>query len=132
MNKKLEELVNESNLVPRFKLQYLGFIANAREVFQKEKEIRDLIEQVANVKRLSEVILSTDEVIIYTVNGKDEWDIKYPFRSIYKNKDGKWIRVDTVSPTFDTAFVYYLEYKYLGLNSRFTDFALKMLEIELK
>jgi len=44
----------------------------------------------------------------------------------------KWQRVNTVSPTLDTAFLCYLESKYLDANSRFTDFALKMLEIKIE
>ena len=47
--------------------------------------------------------------------------------------DGKkWQRVNTVSPSLDVAFLCYLESKYLDANSRFTDFALKMLEIKIE
>ena len=104
-------------------------IDRAKEEQERKREDRQLIEQVANEKKLSEVILSTDEVKIYTVSGKDEWDIKYPFRSIYLTKTGIWARINTVSPTFDLAFLVYLQYKHLGLNSQFVDFAMKMLEI---
>ena len=94
---------------------------------------RELISQVAkeDKDKLLEVVLSTDEVKVYTVSGKDEWDIKYPFRSIYAEK-GTWKRSSTVSPTFDIALIVYLQNKYLGLNSQFVEFAMKMLEISLE
>jgi hypothetical protein len=69
---------------------------------------------------------------IYHINtycSNDEWDIKYPFRSIYLSKKGTWERTNTVSQSFDLAFLVYLQYKHLGLNSQFVDFAMKMLEI---
>ena len=106
-----------------------GFIDRAKYEQERKSEDRKLIEQVANEKKLSEVILSTDEVKIYTVIGKSEWDILYPFRSIYLNKKGNWERINTVSPNFDLAFLTYLQYKYIGSNSQFVDFAMKMLEI---
>jgi hypothetical protein len=49
-----------------------GFIDRAKDEQERKREDRQLIEQVANEKKLSEVILSTDEVKIYTVSGKDE------------------------------------------------------------
>lgn len=126
---KIKEFVNNSELPQLQKNVMNGFIDRAKDEQERKREDRQLIEQVANEKKLSEVILSTEEVKIYTVSGKDEWDIKYPFRSIYVGKKGTWERTNTVSPTFDLAFLVYLQYKYLGLNSQFVDFAMKMLEI---
>ena len=126
---KFKEFVNNSELPQIQKNVMNGFIDRAKDEQERKREDRQLIEQVANEKKLSEVILSTDEVKIYTVSGKDEWDIKYPFRIIYLGKKGTWERTNTVSPSFDLAFLVYLQYKHLGLNSQFVDFAMKMLEI---
>lgn len=129
---KLKELIESSELSQLQKNVMNGFIQRAKDEQERKSEDRQLIEQVANVKNLSEVVLSTYEVKIYTVSGIDEWDIKYPFRSIYLDKQGKWRRVNTVAPTLDTAFLNYLEYKHIGWNTRFADFAIKMLEIKLE
>jgi hypothetical protein len=124
---KIKELVNNSELPQLQKNVMNSFIDRAKDEQERKREDRQLIEQVANEKKLSEVILSTDEVKIYTVSGKDEWDIKYPFRSIYVGKKGTWERANTVSPNLDLAYLVYLQYKHLGLNSQFVDFAMKML-----
>lgn len=130
---KLEELIDNSDLNKLQKNVTKGFILRAKDNEEKRQEDRDLIEQVANVKNLAEVVLSTDEVKIYTVfRMKDVGNEKYPFRAIYLDKDRVWRRVNTVSPNLDTAYIVYLEYKYLDANSRFTDFALKMLEIKIE
>lgn len=126
---KIKDFVNNSEL-PQIKKNVMNaFIDRAKEEQERKQQDRKLIEQVANENKLLEVILSTDEVKIYTVTGKGEWDNKYPFRSIYLGENGKWKRSNTVSPSLDLAYLVYLEYKYLGLNSQFVDFAMKMLEI---
>lgn len=129
---KIKELVNDSDLVTFQKNRMIGFINKAETDELKKQEDRNLIEQISREQKLSQIILSTDEVKIYTVFGKDEWDIKYPFRSIYVDKKGIWRRCNTVSPTLDTAYLTYLQYKYLALNSQFVDFAIKMLEIKIE
>ena len=126
---KLVELLVKSDLPQMQKSVFGGFIQRASDRETKRQDDRQFIEQIANEKKLSEVILSTDEVKIYTVSGKDELDIKYPFRSIYLGKKGTWERTNTVSPNLDLAYLVYLQYKHLGLNSQFVDFAMKMLEI---
>ncbi len=126
---KIKEFVNNSELPQLQKNVMNGFIDKAKEEQERKREDRRLIEQVANEKKISEVVLSTDEVKIYTVSGKDESDVKYSFRSIYLSKKGTWEKVITVSPTLDLAYLVYLQYKQLGLNSQFVDFAIKMLEI---
>lgn len=128
---KLEDLINDSDMNQLHKNVSLGFVSRAKESEEQKRNLRKLVEETTNVKNLDTIVLSTDEVIIYTVRNGDEWDIKYPFRSIYF-KDEKWQRVNTVSPSLDTAFLCYLESKYLDANSRFTDFALKMLEIKIE
>jgi hypothetical protein len=131
---KLKEFVNNSDLPPLQKNLMNGFIDRAKDEQERKREDRQLIEQVALEKNLSEVILSTDCVKIYTVTPRkpnDEWNAKYPFRSIYIGEKGTWERSSTVSPSLDLAFLVYLEYKHLGLNSEFTSFAIKMLEIKL-
>lgn len=129
---RLERLIESdehSNQLQKSRLR--GFILRAKDNETERTEVRNLIEKIANEKKLSEVVLSTDEVVIYTVYGKGDWDIKYPFRSIYF-KNGKWNRTSTVSPSLDTAFLAYLSYKYQGGNSQFADFALKMLDIKIE
>jgi hypothetical protein len=129
---QLKELVNESEFPQLQKELMNGFIDRAKAAQEKMREDRQLIKEVAYEKKLSEVVLSTDEVKIYTVSGTDEWDVKYPFRSIYLTKNNAWRKSNTVSPNLDLAFLVYLQYKHLGLNSQFTDFAMKMLEIKIE
>jgi len=128
---KIKEFVTNSEL-PQFQKNLMnGFIDRAIDERETKRKDRKLIEQVANEKKLFEITLSTDEVKIYTVSGKDEWDIKYPFRSIFF-KDGKWFRTHIVSPCLDTAFLVYLGEKHQDGNSQFSQFAIKMLEINIK
>lgn len=108
-----------------------GFVLRAEQNETERRKDRELIEEVANIKNLSEVVLSTEDLKIYTIYGKDEWDIKYPYRAIFL-ENGKWLRTNTVSPSLDIAFLVYLEKKYLGSNSQFADFALKMLDIKIE
>ena len=128
---KLEQLIQDSDWSERDKLNNLGYISRAKDYETEKRKDRDSIEETANIKNLGEVVLSTEEVKIYTTRGNEEWDVKYPFRSIYL-KDGKWIRSHVVSPSLDVAFLVYLGEKYQGGNSQFTDFALKMLEIKIE
>lgn len=131
---KLKELITNSDSSQAYKNIIIGFIDRATENDSLKREDRKLIEEVGSVKHLDEVVLSNDDVKIYTVypKGKDDWETKYPYRSIFKNKNGKWERSNTVSPSLDTAYIVYLENKYLGYNSRFSEFAIKMLEIKIE
>ena len=129
---KLSELVNNSELSQLQKNLMLGFIANAMEAKNKNSIDRKLIEEKAGINNISEVLLSNDDVKIYKVTGKEEWEVKYPYRSIYCDKKGVWRSTNMVSPSFDVAFIVYLEAKYLDSNSKFSDFALKMLEIKIE
>jgi hypothetical protein len=129
---KLEDLINSSDMSQLHKNVSLGFVARAKENEEGRRKIRDLVEEIANEKNLDEIILSTEEVIIYTIRPRikgDEWDMKYPFRSIYFNGE-KWCRVHIVSSSLDEAMLTYLGEKYQGGNSQFAGFALKMLEIK--
>lgn len=129
---KIIELINSSDLNKMQKNVTIGFINRAGEEQIKKSSDRELIEKLDKGKNITEIILSTDEVKIYKVTGKDEWDIKYPYRSIFVNKSGEWRRITTVSPTLDTAYLVYLQNKHLQINSQFVDFAIKMLEIKLE
>lgn len=126
---RLVELVKASSNNEFQKGLDLAFIARAEEDYNKKRQDVLLIEQVSGAKKVSEVLLSNDEVKIYTISGKDEWDIKYPYRSIFLNKKGVWETTNVVSHSFDLAFLIYLQAKQLGHNSQFLDFAMKMLEI---
>jgi len=129
MSERLKELVNNSEFSQIQKNMMIGFISRANEDQEKKSNDRKLIEEIANEKRFSEVIISTDEIKIYTVSGHGEWEIKYPFRSIYLDKNGVWSRTNTVSPNLDIAYLIVLQCKHLGLNSEFVGFAMKMLEM---
>ncbi len=131
---KLKELIDNSDSNQLQKNVMIGFIDRAKENESLRREYRKLIEEVGDVKNLHEIVLSNDEVKIYTVQAKDkdDWDTKYPYRSIFKNNEGRWQRTCTVSPSLDVAYLVYLEKKYLGLNSQFSNFAIKMLEIKLE
>ena len=107
-----------------------GFVLRAEQNETERRKDREIIEEVG-IKNLSEVILSTEDLKIYTIYGKDDWDIKYPYRAIFL-ENGKWLKINTISPSLDVAFLVYLEKKYLGYNSQFTDFALKMLGIKIE
>jgi len=130
---KLEELVNDSDLTLMQKNMTKGFIFRAKEDEEEKSKDRDLIKEVYSKENPFDIILSTEEVKVFKIyNSKDEWDVKYPFRSIFLNEKGKWERVNIVSPTLDTAFLCYLGQKYQGGNSQFADFAMKMLEIKIE
>jgi hypothetical protein len=127
----IKELIKNSQLNQLQKNVFCGFIERAEIEQEKNKSDRLLIENIASEKKLSEIIFSNDDVKIYTVYGMEEWDTKYPFRSIFLNEKGNWERSNTVAPNFDLAYLVYLEKKHLGFNSQFVDFATKMLEIKL-
>ncbi len=129
---KIKEAINSIECNQLQKNVMNGFIDRAAENNNQRIADRTLIEDVAREKNLSEVIISNEDVKIYKVSGKEDWDINYPYKSIFKEtKSGKWIMSGTASPTLDLAFLVYLEKKHLGFNSRFVDFAAKMLEIKL-
>lgn len=130
MKDKIVELIESSDMQKFQKLMAKGFIERAKEDEENNKADRSLVEKVANEKKHFEIILSNVEVIIYKVTGKEKWDVEYPYRVIYEDKDGQWCKAQEVSPSFDIAFLIYLERKYLGLNSQFTLFATKMLDIK--
>lgn len=127
---KLKDLVNGSEMARFEKTIMLGHIERWLQDDLNKEEDRSLVQQVTNEKCLSEILISTDHVKIYTVSGKDEWSIKYPYRSIFLNQQGIWQRSTTVSPSLDSAYLVYLEKKHLGQNSQFADFACKMLDIK--
>jgi hypothetical protein len=125
----LKELLTQSELPPMQKSALNGFLERAKQDREKHNVDINLIHAVSNNKNIHEIVLSNDDVKIYTVYGTEEWDTKYPYRSIYLSKKGVWQRSTTVSPSFDIAFLVYLQYKHLGDNSQFVDFAMKMLEM---
>ena len=84
---KLKELITNSDSNQVHKNIMIGFIDRATENDSLRREDRKLIEEVGSVKNLDEVVLSNDDVKIYTVRPKekDDWDTKYPYKSIFKN-----------------------------------------------
>lgn len=127
---KLNDLIENSDWAPIQKTVFKGFVSRCEEDHKKELEVKELIKKVSCQENISEVILSTDDVKIYTITGNKDWDKKYPYRVIYF-RDGKWHRCSTVSPNLDIAYLVYLKYKHLGGNSQFVEFVAKMLEIKI-
>ena len=126
----IKQLIEESNHTSLFKTIANKYIDGTEDLLSIKRKNRELIETVAREKHLLDILYASDEVIFYTVYGSDEWSIKYPVRSIYKNDKGNWERCATVAPTMDTAYLVYLENKQNAIG--FADFALKMLDIKLE
>lgn len=126
---QLQRLVDQSDLSGIPKNVMTGFLERSHEAFQRSQQDRELIEAVAREKRVEEVVVSTDEVKIYTVGGNHRWSVNYPYRSIFRDQNGTWKNGSSVSPTLEIAFLDYLQTKYLGMNSQFAQFAVKMLGI---
>ena len=126
----IKQVIEESNHTSLVKTLANKYIDGLEEMLSTRSLNRELVETVAREKHLLDILYASDEVIFYTVYGNDEWTIKYPVRSIYKNNKGNWERCATVSPTMDTAYLVYLENKQDARG--FADFALKMLDIKLE
>ena len=126
----IKQVIEESNHTSLVKTLANKYIDGLEEMLSTRSLNRELVETVAIEKHLLDILYASDEVIFYTVYGNDEWSIKYPVRSIYKNDKGNWERCATVAPTMDTAYLVYLENKQDARG--FADFALKMLDIKLE
>ena len=126
----IKQVIEESNHTSLIKTLANKYIDGLEEMLSTRSLNRELVETVAREKHLLDILYASDEVIFYTVYGNDEWSIKYPVRSIYKNDKGNWERCATVAPTMDTAYLVYLEDKQKARG--FADFALKMLDIKLE
>ena len=126
----IKQLIEESDSNALFKKVANRYIDGAENIFSIERKNRELVETVAREKQILDILYASDEVIFYTVYGSDEWSVKYPVRSIYKNNKDNWERCATVAPTMDTAYLVYLENKQDARG--FADFALKMLDIKLE
>lgn len=131
MTDKIIDLIIKSDLSPITKSMAKGFVERSVDQVNEKNKIRKIIEGESEDSRtyISDIVYYSDEVIIYTASGNSDWDKKYPFRSIFLNKKGEWEKTNVVSYNFETAFLVYLQYKHLGANSQFVDFARKMLEI---
>ncbi len=130
---KINQLIEDSDMNQMQKNVSKGFIFRAKENEDKRAEVRDLIEKTYSKCTVEDIPLITDELIVFKIIGRkgDDWDTKYPYRSIFF-QDNKWNRVHTVCTSVDEAFLTYLGEKYLGSNSEFTDFAMKMLGMNSK
>jgi len=128
------ELIEKSDLNQMQKNIQKGRYLRGEELQNEKQQVRTLVEESMgwNSNNNFSVIASFDDAVFVKVkNSKDKWDIAYPFRVIIL-KNNTWRRIDTVSSTIDEAMLTYLEHKHLDGNSRFTNFACKMLDIELK
>jgi len=126
----IKQLIEESDGNALFKKLANRYIDGSENMLSIERKNRELVETVAREKQILDILYASDEVIFYTVYGSDEWSVKYPVRSIYKNNKDNWERCATVAPTMDTAYLVYLEDKQKARG--FADFALKMLDIKLE
>lgn len=129
MEEKIIELVNSSTLNVMQKIWAKRLIVKAIDTEEKEQKDKELIKEISREKNNFEVLLSTDEVKIYKIEGAKDWDLKYPYRSIYLDEQGNWRRTATVSPNLDYALLTYLQYSKLGEDNEFVTFAAKMLEM---
>ena len=94
----------------------------------KNNDIK-LIEAVTGETVVDVILNMTEEVIIYRIEGKHDWDNKYPYRIIYY-KNAEWVRESVVSPNFEIAYLTYLGSKYCGPNTDFVVFATRMLKMD--
>lgn len=124
------DLIEKSEIAGMQKNVAKGMIIRGMDMIAANSAERRLVESFE--KGHFSIAMSNENMIMYKiVNSKDDWDIKYPYRTIFKDAKGDWRRVNTVSDTVDNAYLVYLEKKHLGDNSQFSLFAMKMLEIEI-
>lgn len=131
---KLIELVDGSDMNQLQKNVTKGFITRAKEAEDKRNRTRDLIEEVYGKDRIDEVLLTTDELIVFSISGRknDPFDNKFPIRGVsFNQKKNRWERINTACSTLDEMFLTFLEKKYLGDNEQFTHYAMKMLEMPI-
>jgi len=126
----LNELIDKSELGTLQKRQTKGLIQYAYEERHQAQEDRKFVEEITGEKHISDIVLKTDSIIIYTVYGNDDWAVKYPFRSIFLNDKGKWQRCSMVSHSLESALLIAIGEKQLGSNSNFYHFAAKMLDLK--
>lgn len=132
MHNKLKELVQNSDLGQVQKNVAMGILTRAENEENSRRSFRDIVETLDKRTEAFDLVLTLpDEVIIYKVDGKSEWEVKYPFRIVIQ-KNGIWTRYSVVCRTFDEAILSYFQGKYLGdEGSDFTLFAMKMLGFDL-
>jgi len=65
---KLEELIENSDFNRVSKNILIGFLDGANQERIRRSEDRDLIEKVYGLKNLSDIVLSNDDVKIFTVS----------------------------------------------------------------
>lgn len=130
---RLENLIDGADFSQMTKNVFKGFVHRAKENEDKRAEARQLIENIYGKCSLESISIMTDELVIFKIIGRkdDEWDTKYPYRGIFF-KDNKWNRIHTVCTSVDEVLLTYLGEKYLGTDSRFADFAMKMLNMKIE
>lgn len=124
------KLIDDSEFGQIQKNVMKGFIQRADDMYEEMSQFKKVVEE--HEKRSFRPVTYTEDFIIYEIiNSKEEWDVKYPFRLLFRNKTGNWEKIHTVCDTVDNAMLAYLGRKYTGLNSQFSEFAMKMLGIEI-
>lgn len=111
-------------LNPMQKNHFRGMLNNAVADRLKNDEANDIINSVDKSVKVSEIVLHTDEVIIYKTYDKD-----YPFGGVFY-KDEKWNRLSNISDTFDKLILVYLSIKYSG-RSESTYYVAKLLDMPM-
>ena len=94
---KIEDLIGNSDLTVLNKNLLSNFVFRAKEEEQERIKVINLIEVIARVKHLEGVAIATEEIIIYKILGKDDWDIKYIKNRNKINHNGWLIHADTIN-----------------------------------
>ncbi len=128
------ELIEKSDLNKLQKNIQKGNYLRGKELIDNEHAKREIVIFGDRFFPSFDIVVSMEDVIIYKLlNPKDKWDIEFPYRIIFRGeKESIWTRVSTVCASIDEAMLTYLEHKHLDGNSRFANFACKMLAIKMK
>ena len=124
------KLIEESDDSQFFKMRMKSFVDKANDEIKKHDDDIELIKSVGYVREMFEIVLNSDEFKIYKIiNSRHETDKKYPYRLIYLDDKKQWRNCNTASESIDFSLLLYLEYKYTGMNSQFSEFATRMLKM---
>lgn len=103
-------------------------IVGGIDLLNKYKEEDEILDATYRKRKGQEVVLILpDFAIIHQFNNPTFEDA--PYKVVIRN-EAEWKETSTCYKSLDQALLGGLEYKYLGLNSQFTQFATKMLEME--
>jgi len=131
--KSAKELVQSSDWSENKKLLINNAIDRAIDNVVKVNTDGDFIKSLIDKSIcIDKIILSTDDVKIFTVVNDSEWNAKWPYRFVYFSKyDNEWVSGHEQYANLEDAFLAFLEQKHLQtFNSSFVVFAKRMLRIK--